>query len=770
MKTSGVYGISLIIMWLPVFGYSAIAQQPLRIENDSAAVMLRIDKQAADIKFKQVSLFKETSITFSEKPASAEVRPIDDPLWGKGQTLDIQCASGSSYTMTLYPEQPFIFLQMKLKNASSQTAIHKNIVPFKLRAAGRSVQSLKALGTGGLTGVAKKSNSGSYAFLAIADPNTREGIVAAWLTNELGSGVLFSDVLGQAVVMDPRIDFGSLRIGGGQSQALETFILGGFTDARLGLEAYAAAVAKKYAVKLKPQPVVYCTWYHAGASNEKDLAKNAAFAQQNLAPFGFSVVQIDDKWQDGVRSNGPQKVFERIKPDGPYPAGMKATADRIKSLGLTPGIWFMPFAGTFDDPYFSDKQYLFATKDGQPFDTKWGGTCFDLTNPKTQQYVYDTAHRIAHEWGYQYFKMDGLFTGTAARLMYVNDRYKDDQFGETTLHDPNMTHIQAYRTGLGIVRKAAGPEVFFLGCCIQQNIRCFAPAMGLVDAMRIGPDNNRMWEAMLRGPDYGSRSYFLNRRVWYNDPDPIYVQEDVPLEQARSLCSWVTIAGQLSASSVDYTKLTPERFDILKRTMPSHTLTPRPADLFEQKIPRIWLLTDESSGTQRDVIALYNWDGKQAAKISYPLEKLGLDGKQQYVGFDYWTNTFVKPFSGRIVAELAPTACKILSVRPVSESPQVLGTSRHITQGIMDIKKENWNAVSKTLEGTSELVGGDPYEIRLAAFKKDGPWKFKAAAVSGVDGQTPAATIRLISQEGPYIRVLIESPQSLSINWKVQFE
>ena len=162
-------------------------------------------------------------------------------------------------------------------------------------------------------------------------------------------------------------------------------------------------------------PVVYCTWYHAGASNEKDLARNAEFAKQNLTPFGFSVVQIDDRWQDGVRSNGPQKNFSTHKPDGPYPSGMKATADRIKSLGLTPGIWYMPFAGTFDDPYFADKQELFATKDGKPFDTRWGGTCFDLTNPVTQKYVYDIAHRLAREWGYTYFKMDGLFTGTAAR-------------------------------------------------------------------------------------------------------------------------------------------------------------------------------------------------------------------------------------------------------------------------------------------------------------------------------------------------------------------
>lgn len=770
MNRSGVYVASLTIVCLVLYVHPHLwaAASDLRIENGTVSAAFHPDKRSADLHFKELALFDAVTVSFSEKTDSAQVRSIEDPVWGQGRQMDIRCSSGSSYTMALYQNQPFIFLQMTLKNTSSAPAVRTSSVPFKIRAFGKAAQSLKALGTGGLTNVDRKSNSGSYAFLSIADPNTRSGLVGAWLTNERGSGVIFSDVAGQAVLLEPRIDYGALRLAAGQSEALETFILGGFKDARIGLEAYADAVAKRYAIRLPQQPIVYCTWYHAGASNEKDLAQNAKFAKQHLHPFGFSVVQIDDKWQEGVRSNGPQKNFSAHKPAGPYPSGMKASADRIKSFGLVPGIWFMPFAGTFDDPFFADKQDLFAAKDGKPFDTKWGGTCLDLTNPKTQQYVYDIARRMAQEWGYQYFKMDGLYTGTATRLMYVNDRYKDDQLGESQLHDPNMTHIQAYQTGLKIVRKAAGPDVFFLGCCIPQNMRCFAPAMGLVDAMRIGPDNKRTWQAMLRGPDYGSRAYFLHRRVWYNDPDPIYVQEDVPLEQARTLCSWVTVAGQLNASSTDYTKLTPERLDILKRTMSSHALMPRPVDLFEEKIPRLWLLTDESSGIRRDIVAVFNWDEEKAAPVDYSLEKLGLDRMQRYVGFDYWDNTFVKPFSGRLTAELPAAACKVISIRTVSNVPQVISTSRHITQGIIDIKKESWNAVSEILEGTSLVVAGDPYELRIAAFKQDGQWNPQKAYIANNDAESPAA-IRFVNHDGPYLRILIESPQSRSIDWRIEF-
>ena len=124
--------------------------------------------------------------------------------------------------------------------------------------------------------------------------------------------------------------------------------MGYFDDARLGLEAWADEVAEDYKIKLPPQPSGYCTWYHAGASNEEAMVKQTEIAAKELKPYGFDFLQIDDGWQDGVKSNGPRKNFTRVRPDGPYPSGMKKTADMIRSHGLTPGIWFMPFAGTWD--------------------------------------------------------------------------------------------------------------------------------------------------------------------------------------------------------------------------------------------------------------------------------------------------------------------------------------------------------------------------------------------------------------------------------------
>ena len=741
----------------------------LRVENPSVVV----EFDASTMSFSAFS--KDSGVTFVERGTLAtregQSRRIafDHPTWGRGEAIETTSSSGAVDRLMLFPGLPFVVFERTQTNRTDADVTLGSIQPVSLvLGAKREATSLRALGTAGLTGVGRDSNPGSYSFLAVADPESRAGFVAGWVTHERGSGLLFSDIEEGKAVVDARLDYGRLLVKPGRNVAPETLLIGYFADARLGLEAYADAVALHYRIKLPPQPTVYCTWYHAGASNEKDLPASAAFAKECLAPFGFSVVQIDDGWQAGVTGNGPRKDFTTHRSDGPYASGMRQTAENLRELGMTPGIWFMPFAGTWNDPFFADKQHLFATKDGKPFEVFWGGTCFDVTDPRTQEYIRSVAARIGRDWGYKYFKLDGLWTGMAADILYVNTGYKDDRLGESKLHDPEMTHVEAYRQGLKIVRSAAGDDVFLLGCNVAQNMRTLGGSFGLLDAMRIGPDNGRKWSDMCCGPFSGSNLYFLHGRVWYNDPDPIYVSNDVPLDHARALISWVTLTGQLNASSENYEALSVDRVHLLQRSMPAHGLKARPVDLFEQRIARVWLLTDDRREPRRDVVGLFNWDEKTPAHISCPAERIGLPRADRYVGFDYWADEFVDPFGGALESDLPPASCRIIAVRPVSSQPQVLGTSRHITQGTVDLLEEAWDGNTRTLRGTSRVVANDPYELRIAAMDQDGPWRIGDLSVSSVDSQE-GVSIQLVGQEDWRIRVRIDSPGSRDVRWSIRF-
>ena len=755
----------ILILSLLLSHFAGAAQQELKLENSALEISLASDTGRISVSSKSTHHLFLRDVTLTDTNGIAKSIPVADKTFGPGQSIEISYPNGNQDRITLFPSLPFALFRSSVHNTNAAPVITRKITTLSGTVnVGKDVANLKTFGTGGL--LAPEKNPGSYAWLAIAEPQTRNGAVFGWLTHDRGSGVLFTKIESGALRAEARIDYGHLRTAPGKTSELETLAIGYFDDARLGLEAWADAVARVYDIHLPPQPAGYCTWYsqpHGGSSDEKHLAEQAKFAATNLAPFGFSVIQIDDHWQDGISTNGPKRNFTTHKPDGPYPAGMKAAADQIKSLGLTPGIWFMPFAGTYYDPFFKDHPDWFVKNEaGLPYETAWGGTCLDMTNPEAREHLRDTVRRLADDWGFTYFKMDGLWTGTGTKQQYVNSGYKDDNIGDAVFHDSYKPNLEAYRDGLRLVRDTVGRKVFILGCNGPQNMRSYGGAFGLVDGMRIGPDNKSDWKNLQRGPLFGSRHYFLHGRIWYNDPDPVYVRESMPLNHARLICSWVTLSGQLNLSSEWFPGLPADRLDILKRTMPSHGLMPRPADLFERELPSLWLLSDTRRSPRRDVIGVFNWESTEQ-KFDYPLDRLGLDPQTDYVAFDYWQNTPVPSIKGRLQLPVAAESCRILAVRPRVAHPQLLSTSRHITQGIVDVLEETWDEKTRTLSGCSKVVGGDTYELRILADSHAGSFN-----VSRPD--ETAGVLSSSTESTGLLRVRLRSPVSREVSWHVKFD
>jgi hypothetical protein len=726
-----------------------------------------------------------------EPGSVAEVKEVTDPVFGKGSQLAIAHGGAGETRLEVYSGLPFVLVRETVTNTGDEELDVRHAVPatFPLDL-GKEASQLVTMGTAGLKPVVK--NPGSYLFLTLADPTTREGVVAGWLTHERGDGVLFSSInKSGATEFKAQIDYGHLRIPAGKSEVLETLLIGHFADARVGEERFADAIKQQYHIQLRPQVNGYCTWYSevggltdpargAGALNEKDMVTLADFAAKELKPYGFSFIQIDDEWQDGAtnpdgsRINGPRRGFTRHKPDGPYPSGMAATAKNLADRDFTAGIWFLPFAANHQDKDFP-KEWFMQRRDGMPYETTWGGTSLDVTRPEVQDYLRHLAKTI-HGWGYCYFKMDGMWTGACAEQVYVNDGYLDDDFGNNKpFFKADTTNIEALRLGLKTLREGAGPEVFFSGCNTSQNMRSLGAVIGLVDSMRIGPDNGFEWQdwrketmhfeggGIITGPIRASRLYFLHGRVWWNDPDPAYVRPAVKLEHARLLASWVAVAGQFNLNSDWLPGLPAERLDLLKRCMPSHAAQARPVDYFDTSMPSMWLLSDEKASTRRDVLALYNWDSEDKA-IGCDAIKAGLKGGTTYHAFDFWANAPASAFADSFSFEVPKESCRILAVRAAEDHPVLVSTSRHVTQGIVDVGEETWS--DHTLSASSKVVGGDHYELRIAGIK-DG-WKLATVRVSS-DDQAAGVTIAPVKSEDGWLRVSIRSKDSRDVKWSVEF-
>jgi hypothetical protein len=782
--------ITLILSSLIAYSLNAAVQQ-----IDNATTIVRYDEAAHT--FSLIERVSGETYLHDGKLDGESLKvssgPVNDAVFGGGKHLVIAQSDGSTVSIELYDSIPFVLIRKKMRNNGATITDFKSLVPVRFTLdLGKTPAELRTMGTAGLT--PPDGHSGSYLFLTLADPATRRGVVAGWLTEDRASGVLFSTVKDGRVEFKAQIDYGHLRIPPGSSEDLETLAIGLFNDARIGEELYADAIKKQYNINLRPEQAGYCTWYSeiggltdktggGGSSNERDLARLTAFAAQKLAPFGFSFVQIDDGWQDGKFYNGPRRGFTRAAPTGPYPHGMAPVADMIKSNGLTAGLWFMPFARNHQDPEYASRQQWFMKRlDGKPYETFWGGTSLDLTRPEVQAYLIDLARTI-HGWGYDYFKLEGLWTGSVTEQMYVNDGYKDDNIGNyQPFSNPRTTSIEALRDGLKLLRKGAGPDVFFSGCCASQNMRSLAGAIGLVDSMRIGPDNGFEWEnyrkevmhfeggEMITGPIRANHLYFMNGRVWWNDPDPSYVRPAVKLNHAQLLSSWIALAGMFNLNSDWLPGLPPERLDILKRCLPSYRAVARPVDYFESIMPSIWLTSQTDRPVRRDVLGLYNWESTNRI-VCYDTARSGLESAKTYHSFDFWGKAALPDFTNSFSFEVPAESCKVIAVRAAEDHPVLVSTSRHVTQGMVDVIEENWDSASSTLSGTSKVVGKDPYELRIAGLNDGGRWKLVSASIP--TGQKAAsADIKSetsINGEENWIRLLITSETTRAIDWSVKF-
>jgi hypothetical protein len=685
---------------------------------------------------------------------------------GSGKTADVDAIvfhqDGISFT----------FLASRFRNPSREILMHNKVEPFALTITlPGPVKSWNVLACDGLEPVTK--NREGYLFLVVANPQTRAGIVAGWLSHDRGSGVvaLHAEVKkgSTEVTIAPFLEYGRLRVEAGQQIAGETFIIGWFDDCLDGLEAYADAIKRYYRIDLPPIPKAgYCTWYampYGGASDEKDLADLVDYCARELAPRGFDVVQIDDGWQSGPdrggKVNGPRADFTAHNPKGPYPSGMESIAGKIRAAGFKPGIWLLPFAWDPRSPTMANHEDWYVKNPaGEPYYVHWAGWCLDMSNPAAVDHLKAAIKRITGDWGFNYLKMDGLWSGMAVAIRYPSPAYGPDNIGDATFHDPSKTNVEAYRDGLRHVRAAAKKGTYLLGCNIAQNFRTLGASMGLLDAMRVGRDVEAKWLSILPCVEMGTRLYFLHGRVWHNDPDCLMLREPLTLDQARAWGSWIAVSGQLNIVSEWLPWMPDELVDVVKKTIPNGGTWGRPVDLFEDDLPTKWVVTDKVGNKERAIVGLFNWDPEpRDITISQQQAGLGSSEGDRFVAFDFWNDKILGLFADKLAIRVNGEACTVLSVVAAGDRPRVLSTSLHVLQSLVDVSEEKWSG--NTLSGKSRVVAGVPCEIRVHA----AGWKATGARCGAGKGAKGVDCAH--KQEGQLVRVTLPGGTT---SWSIKFE
>ncbi|GEM_PF-3020882 len=552
---------------------------------------------------------------------------------------------------------------------------------------------------------------------------------------------------GLIVRADTRAGSRGLLIEKGKSFALSELMIffseGSPLDA---LESYAALIAKRNSIAPPAiYPVGWVDWYFAKASTtEEDVMKNLDFIAQELKDFGLEYVQIDSGWQLGVETTPPpHNVIAGGPwiPNNKFHRGMRWFADQIKRRGLKPGIWVRPFQMIADAPERREHPEWF-NENGQ----------MDFSHPGVLEFLERLFIMLTDEWGYEYVKYDfpsfDLTNAWGPKLF-------EDRSAHAEPHRQDLTNIEAYRNALQRIAEVTKGKAHLLACN-----SLMAPTLGVADVFRIGDDVGDWARTFRYGVKSVSARYYTNGIFWVNDPDCLLVRDPFTLEQAQMWASLIALSGGVVFVSEYLERLPQDRLALLKKAMPVYANNGgnyrfgRPLDLFENNPAQRWLWHIKRPFGSWYVLGLFNWS-EQPVQQTIRLRELGIHVQEGVHVYDFWNERYRGQEHERIELMLQPQSCVVFSLHEHRDRPFVLSTTRHITQGAVELSRVQWDERHRTLRGTARAIKNNPYDISI--FCGD-------HRVETVDGSK-----RRESDREGIVRIRIEAESTLDRDWQVRF-
>jgi alpha-galactosidase len=447
---------------------------------------------------------------------------------------------------------------------------------------------------------------------------------------------------------------------------------------------FSEAVSRQMQARIpaSPPPPMWTHWYqyYHDISEQRFLKALDSLAQQRDA-LPLLVAELDDgyqsAWGDWLTTNDR------------FPHGLEWLAGQVSQRGFTPGLWLAPFAVERRSAVARlHPDWLVMNATGTPINAGFLYNRFiqalDLTNPEVLEHLRTVANTLSKQWGFRMLKIDFL---NVAALPGHRD-------------NPKHTRAEALRAGLQAIRQGVGDETFLLGCGCP-----FGPAVGLVDAMRIGPDTAPSWSPYLHwlewaGPLIKNNPSMpslrnalrntlnlnsLHRRWWWNDPDCLVVRsDDSHLDDAeiQSEISLIGLSGGMLISSDDLGKVSAKRQLWLRRVLPNLGLHGLPLDGLKQEMPWVYRVQLENNGQHWQLLALFNWE-HHPRDIRFQLADLGYSKDDQIHIFDFWNEQYQQAAWPDLSYEaVAPHGCKLLRLCQAKPAPQLVGDTLHISMGL----------------------------------------------------------------------------------------
>ena len=500
------------------------------------------------------------------------------------------------------------------------------------------------------------------------------------------------------------------------------------------LERYADLAGKINEAKIWPPRVAWCTWYagwmHAKMATyknglEKGVEENIPYVQEYFASRGGNHTMriCDDYLPHGDWTNKT----------GTIPHGFDRLARLISDAGIIPGVWYPTYWCSTESEVFKKHPEWFAmNKDGSVYvrdpwkraqqkakkkraaskattSPESSGTArtlmalygapalavFDTSRPDVQQYFEDSA-RTWRERGFRYVTNDYLSWAT------IPPRY----------HDPTVTKVEVLRRGLEAVRRGLGEDVFY-----RTIAGPIGPRMGLANDLRISGDSHG------DNPSAYYRTaqvWFYHRRLWLNDPSAVVCArygELKPIEWNRMWLSWIALSGTVMTYGDVLDELPEPYIRMYQRLFPPLPVAGRPLDVWENSPYLLWGMNPGEADGPYVLFGVFDVEGDGPRRVRLNLDEVAArcrgwakpeSVRQDYLLWDFWQQKLVKSQREKLELPLRAKSCHVFALRPNLGRPQLVGTSGHFSQGVVETSDIVWDAEKGQLRGNVRGNGGDP--------------------------------------------------------------
>jgi hypothetical protein len=585
----------------------------------------------------------------------------------------------------------------------------------------------------------------------------REGVVLGYLENTRALGLLLAarTARGEITFLAESAYAPPITLRPGRSVGSDRFMLNVAATPYAALEEHAGAVGTVQNARTRSIVNGWCSWFYTLTDvSEDEVLRNTAFAAQHLRPFGLEYVQIDEGYQ---RAHGDWEGNER------FPHGMKWLAERIRGHGFKPGLWISPYViSERSDVFRRHADWLVHRGDGslqrignwedenspEALGEEIKRYCLDITNPQAADWLRELFETIARRWGYEMIKIDFM-----AWSILAAERYQD----------PTLASAEVYRRGLEIMRAAAGDGCHILECGLGNT------TVGLIDSMRIEADINygyaeAAWQQYFQDPACSAaaaaKRYYFHRRTWVNDVEHVCL-DLLTVQQAEAAATLIALSGGNTISGDRLVDLDPMKLEILKKITPAYGEAAVPVDLFDTDVPTTFVLHVERPFAAWSVVAFFNPELETAVERRFPLSRLGLDAGKTYLAFDFWKQRFIGEIVNEVGVTVEPGSVTLLALHVATGTPQLLSTSRHVTQGAIEIEDVRWNETERALSGISTGPPQSAHDV-FVYVPGDHPWTWGGhVRLRDYAGYS----LRLVDSN--VVRVHVRFEDDIRVSWKI---